>query len=1018
MFSLWSHFSFDNPWMLGLLLPIPWVWKVSAHSLSGMARGRKLTAIGLRTAVLSLLVLALAELQHVKHNKQLTVFYLLDISRSIPLKERAEMVEYANRAVFEQRHDEDRAGVIVFGREGVIEVPPFNDNLPLATAIESQVDPEHSNLAGAIKLAQAAFPEDAAKRIVVISDGNQNVGDALEQARKAADSGIGIDVVPIEYSAAGDLRVDKLAIPADVRKSEPFYLRVVLDNASKPSEEDSGDVAGRLTILQKAGGSTRILGEERVVVPPGKKVFTIGPLKIEQPNFYAYEAEFSPENPDDDGLVENNKASVFTQVRGAGRVLIVESEPDEESPAGGFDELIERLRNDNLEVDTMSTGALFTRLEHLAPYDTVVLANVPREKFSPEQVEMLVQNTQQLGCGLVMLGGPNSFGAGGWTNSRLEEAMPVDFQIKDAKVVPRGALALIMHASEMADGNYWQKVIAKEAIKLLGEDDYAGLIHYGSRGDSWLWQELQKVGGMRSRMLGSIDRMAPGDMPDFDPGLELAAVGFEKLDPGVQKHMIVISDGDPTPPSAAAVQALRDLKVSVASVAVGAHGVIETNIMRKLATDTGGKFYPVTDPRALPKIFQKEARRVARPLIYENAAGFATHKNATSEMLRGIAGDLPPITGLVMTQKKPHPLVETPLLAQVPEPDTPVLAGWVYGVGKTVALTTDAGARWATRWPEWAEYRKLFTQVVRWSMRPAGDQGKYSIQADLVDGRVKVLVTALDDEDAFRNFLDIRGMVVGPELAASDLSLRQVAPGRYVGEFEADGQGTYHVALSAGADTPPLRVGVNVPYSAEFRDRSTNATLLENMAALAPKDGQPGLVIRDETGADTVDAWVRSLLQFDSFRHDLPQSSSRRDLWPLLLLIAGCLFFGDVFVRRVAVDFVAIWGATERGFKKVFGGKPSQAPLATMERLRGKKAEIAEQLEQRRAGARFEPEKPAADTSVLDRLEPPPQQERERPLAPSRGAGLAPEQQAEEQSYTARLLKAKKKVWEDRGKEP
>ena len=73
---------------------------------------------------------------------------------------------------------------------------------------------------------------------------------------------------------------------------------------------------------------------------------------------------------------------------------------------------------------------------------------------------MLVRNTQQMGSGLVMLGGPNSFGAGGWTGTELEEAMPVDFQIKNKQVAPIGALAMLMHASEMADGNHWQKKIA------------------------------------------------------------------------------------------------------------------------------------------------------------------------------------------------------------------------------------------------------------------------------------------------------------------------------------------------------------------------------------------------------------------------------------------------------------------------------------------------------------------------------------------------------------------------------
>ena len=118
-----------------------------------------------------------------------------------------------------------------------------------------------------------------------------------------------------------------------------------------------------------------------------------------------------------------------------------------------------RLRGKDLEViPQASDGAnLFRGLAELQPYDTVVLANVPRDHFSDDQIKALVRNTQQMGAGLIMLGGEHSLGAGGWTNSELEKAMPVEFQIRNTKVAQVGALVMIMHASEMARGNHWQK---------------------------------------------------------------------------------------------------------------------------------------------------------------------------------------------------------------------------------------------------------------------------------------------------------------------------------------------------------------------------------------------------------------------------------------------------------------------------------------------------------------------------------------------------------------------------------
>ena len=58
-----------------------------------------------------------------------------------------------------------------------------------------------------------------------------------------------------------------------------------------------------------------------------------------------------------------------------------------------------------------------------------------------------------------------------------------------------------------------------------------------------------RVGPNRQLMLSSIDRMGVGDMPDFDPGMKKAAVALARLTDAANKHMIIISDGDPTPPT-------------------------------------------------------------------------------------------------------------------------------------------------------------------------------------------------------------------------------------------------------------------------------------------------------------------------------------------------------------------------------------------------------------------------------------------------------------------------------------
>ena len=1005
--------AFNSPWYLLLLLLAPAMWYVSRESLSGMGPVRRLLAIALRTLVLALIVASLADVQYLRVNDRLTVIYVLDQSESIPQDQRDAMLNFVKEDVSRHRDDtkRDRAAVIVFGRDASIEVPPLDDDLPLVGRLESVYDlrPDATNLAQALKLAQATFPEDSSRRIVVISDGNENEGDSRAIAEVMAEEGVGVDVVPIKLKQRAEIEVDKVAIPVDTRKGQPFEASVVLNNLAQATEDDDGTVAGKLLVWRRQGKVPELISEQDVVLPPGKRVLQFENT-IETPDFYEYQAEFVPHNPNvDDVLKQNNRATAFTHVLGAANVLLIE---DWEHP-GEFDAMIDRLRKQDIQITVQRSNELFTSLAELQRYDCVILANVPRtsgnvdeqSSFSDDQIAILVRNTQKLGCGLIMLGGPNSFGAGGWANTELEKAMPVDFQIYNAKVVPVGALAMVMHASEMAQGNYWQKIISREALKVLGPHDYCGVVHWEGK-EEWLWGKpngLIRVGQNKDKMMARLGRMTPGDMPEFDPSLKMAVASFAKLQQAAVKHMIVISDGDPSAPARATLQAYKDLGVKISTVAVGTHGPAGSSLLQRISRFTGGKYYVVKDPRALPRIFQKETMRVARPLVKEKV-GLQPNVDFRHEILRGIDG-VPPIDGFVLTSKKENSLVD--IILTSPEPPTrenaTVLAAWTYGAGRTAVMTTDAGHKWAGLWTGWDGYDQFFSQLIRWAMRPTGDRGKFSMATQLKDGKGKVIVTALDKNDDLLSFLEIGADVINPDMDAAPLNIRQVAPGRYEGEFDATTPGSYFLSVAPGADYGVLRTGVNVPYSAEYRDRETNQELLKSLASVQPKGGEPGQIIDVDLAPGKLDA-----PKVDTFRRDLPRSISTRDIWPLFVMIAACVFLSDVFVRRVAVSFEWVQPVAARIQATIFGGDIAEVPDERMARLRSRKAEITDQIDERRAAARFEPSADEeVDMSVLDQTA---QLPSEAPKAKEKEKMTPVE---EEDSYTARLLKAKQQARKD-----
>jgi uncharacterized membrane protein/Mg-chelatase subunit ChlD len=1036
--------AFDQPWWLLLLGLLPLLWLFSFHSLSGLGRYRRIFALLFRSAVFTLLVLALAGIQIQKISDRVTVIYLLDQSESIPKLTREAMLEYVKADVKAHRHagdlasaTEDKAGVIIFGREATIEYPPFADEIRAVGVLESLFDlrTDATNIASALKLAQASFPEDSAKRIVVVTDGNENLGDARLVAKSLADAGIGIDVVPIVLNSQAEVAVEKIVLPPDIRRGQPIEARVVLENYTKPSSENpTGEVSGRLRVTRRYSNQDEPLsatpdsanGDMPVTLKPGKNVYTFQHT-IDVPAGYTYRADFVPDDPRADVVLQNNSASTFTHVRGKGRVLLIE---DWENPRE-YESLVQRLGEKNIEVEVMSSDRLFTSLAELQGFDCVVLGNVPRASggneatikeatnFSDEQIAMLVRNTEQFGCGLVMIGGPTSFGAGGWTNTELEKAMPVDFQIKNAKVKAVGALVMMLHASEIPEGNHWQKVIAEEALKVLGPTDYCGTLYwdnFSGRSASWLWHDVPGGKGLaqiRDRQkiwMGKISRMQPGDMPDFDPAMKMALNEFIP-NPASLKHMIVISDGDPSPPSNSILASYKSNNIKVSTVAVGAHGPAESSRLQSIATTTGGKYYKVNNPKALPRIFQIEARKVARPLIKEDSKGFPiVVEDSSHEMLVGLS-PAKPVTGFVLTSKKENPLVEVLMRAKDIDPENgTILAAWRYGAGKTVAFTSDAGKRWSGSWLASEEYDKFFSQLIRWAMRPVNEEGKFNVATDVKDGIVRVVVTALDKNDEFLNFLNMSGAGTGPEMSTIDLAFRQDSPGRYIAEFPADKAGSYLLALNTGqTNAAPLLTGITVPYSAEFRERETNQALITTLASTHPTGGEPGKIIEGQLTKSTVD---RLVAQVDTFRRTLAKAMSSEDFWPIMLLIAAIVFLIDIFIRRVTVHFYWVMPALAYAFNRMRGIQQAEVVDERLARLRNRKAAVASQLDERRAAARFEPvvDEAAGPPRVIDQVI------AEASAGPATGAPPAAPQsksqlpQTEEDTYTERLLAAKKKA--------
>jgi len=169
----------------------------------------------------------------------------------------------------------------------------------------------------------------------------------------------------------------------------------------------------------------------------------------------------------------------------------------------------------------------------------------------------------------VMIGGEHSFGAGAYGGTPVEAALPVDMDVQKKKHMPTGAVAIVLHSCEFPDGNKWAAETAAAVIDVLGAQDKVGILLYGAGGEQWVvpMQEARD----KDRLKQLVYAASPGDMPTFDPIMRMALNGLQHTDAQV-KHVIVLSDGDPSPPLPAVMKAIRAAKITVSTVAVFPHG--------------------------------------------------------------------------------------------------------------------------------------------------------------------------------------------------------------------------------------------------------------------------------------------------------------------------------------------------------------------------------------------------------------------------------------------------------------
>ncbi len=811
-------------------------------------------ALGVRCALLVVLCVSLMRPSLPRWVDRLNVVFLLDHSDSVSLAARERTYRFVADAA---RHlkSGDRHSVILFGEEAVVDQPLAAK--PTIDRPKATVGGRGTNVFQAIQLAVATLPPGHANRIVMLTDGRQNAGNALAGAQAAKNAGADIFYVAAPLTFTQEVVAEAMVLPQEVKFGEPFQAKVVAWSHR--------ETQGRVSLFRNG----EFIGSQIVKLTPGKNVFGYR-QSLDASGIHVYQAALEI---DGDTIEDNNRAVGTVVVRGRPQVLLADKDRSHAASLAGA------LRSQNIDVTVVEPAQIPKDVAGLQKYDGLVLSNVSSLKLSKPQMAQIRDYVRDHGGGLMMLGGEESFGLGGYYRTPIEEALPVTMDVKQKIEIPSLAVVLSVDRSGSMAMSTDEKVtkldLAKEAahlvVDLLDERNEVGVQSWDTE---FLWDAPVRAARDKAAVHHAIATIKAGGGTDGYPALKDSySVLFDR--PALLKHVIFLSDGQMTRGDfAGLLRRMSKDKITVSTVAIGKDADVQ--LMVDIAKWGKGRFYYTEDSQTIPRIFTLETQLASKASLIEQP--FKPQLTAPGhEALQEIDWKgVPPLGGYVATTLK-----STAELVLMSHQEDPVLATWRYGLGRSAAFTSDAKAKWGVLWLRWRDYNKFWAQLTRWTLR-SGSRSDTTAVVQRTDTTGEVVVDAVDGKGEFINFLDSQVGVVSPTRQRTVVDLEQIGPGRYRGRFPAPQEGVYLVGMAQRKNDQVVGsqlAGLVVPYAQELRDLGVDETLLRELAELTG-----GSALSDPR---------------EAFLKGRRQSRIALEIWPWLVGLVAMLMVPDIALRRL-----------------------------------------------------------------------------------------------------------------------
>lgn len=772
-----------------LLLMLEWVLYVR------QTRCRNRFYFGVRAVGILFLVLALFGVSMRRWDAVSTTVFLVDISNSN--EQNLSAMEKDLKKALEKMPRNDQYGIVTFGKNSVVE--QFLTKESHFTQIMSLPDKEATNFEEAFSRALTMIPAGAAGRIVVLTDGRETKGDLTNLTSALLSRQVELLARVYKTEGGKDAYVENVELPAYLYQGDLYSMTVTV--------ESNYEAAAKLQIR-----TGEVLREEYAVhLNRGTNQFRFRQEVIGE-NVESFEVRLAA---DGDTCGENDSYHAYSVVDAAPKVLLVSGKGEDSS---AYEALLGQA---GCAFDVVYAAGAPDTLEELLEYKSILLENVYLSDLPEGFLTNVETYVKDYGCGLVCIGGEDSFALGGYRGSVLETVLPVDMELRGVNEIPKTAMIMVIdHSGSMsmaAGGGATSLDLAVTAAKLAVDQmrgtDQVGVITFD---DTFQWVVEPTAAQEKEEIKAQIETIAEGGGTTIQPALWEALKGAEGCDAGI-RHVILLTDGQGESRNYNQItDAYSAADVTLSTVAVGEDA--DARLLERLAKDCGGRYYYSDMATDIPKIFAQEVF-LSGDTYLQNGT-FAPAVDGSHEITKGLfEGGWPAVYGYVSASPKgtSHVLIAS-------EKDDPLLTIMQYGLGHTAAWNTDVTNKWTAEYAGENDYVQLWRRIVDYSVGNVSI-GEDSLEVAAKGGTTNIVYHALDYDGG----TGVEAAYTDPAGNTQTVPLQASAPGRFEAKLDTNATGLYNLSvrrLEGGEIANAVTTAVAVQYADEYKFDVDNAAFM------------------------------------------------------------------------------------------------------------------------------------------------------------------------------------------------